>query len=71
VTIFLILITHRLSMAVHAQRIYVFADGRIVEERSHTALLSKCGLYGALWRQQTQTQAIFARESVTYGSEPV
>jgi ATP-binding cassette subfamily B protein len=47
-----ILIAHRLSTVMHAERIYVLERGRIVEQGSHAELLSLTGLYYALWRQQ-------------------
>ncbi len=47
-----ILIAHRLSTVMHAERIYVLEKGRIVEQGSHSALVAATGLYYALWRQQ-------------------
>ena len=47
-----ILIAHRLSTVMHAERIYVLERGRIVEHGSHAELVAKTGLYFALWRQQ-------------------
>jgi ATP-binding cassette, subfamily B, bacterial len=47
-----ILIAHRLSTVMHADRIYVLERGRIVEEGTHDDLVSQMGLYYALWRQQ-------------------
>ncbi len=47
-----ILIAHRLSTVMHAERIYVLEKGRIVEEGTHAQLLAETGLYYALWRQQ-------------------
>ncbi len=36
----------------HADRIYVLEKGKIIEEGTHDLLLSKKGLYYAMWRQQ-------------------
>ncbi len=47
-----ILIAHRLSTVMHADRIYVLERGRIVESGQHSELLNKKGLYYAMWRQQ-------------------
>jgi ATP-binding cassette, subfamily B, bacterial len=47
-----ILIAHRLSTVMHADRIYVLERGRIVEQGDHAALLAEKGLYYAMWRQQ-------------------
>jgi ATP-binding cassette subfamily B protein len=47
-----ILIAHRLSTVMHADRIYVLEAGRIVEEGRHADLLEEKGLYYAMWRQQ-------------------
>jgi ATP-binding cassette, subfamily B, bacterial len=47
-----ILIAHRLSTVMHADRIYVLERGRIVESDGHDELLERKGLYYAMWRQQ-------------------
>jgi ATP-binding cassette subfamily B protein len=47
-----VLIAHRLSTVLHADRIYVLERGRIVEQGHHDALLDAKGLYYAMWRQQ-------------------
>jgi ATP-binding cassette subfamily B protein len=47
-----ILIAHRLSTVMHANRIYVLERGRIVEVGQHDDLLERTGLYYAMWRQQ-------------------
>jgi ATP-binding cassette subfamily B protein len=47
-----VLIAHRLSTVMHADRIYVLEQGRVVEEGRHEALLAAQGLYYAMWRQQ-------------------
>jgi ATP-binding cassette, subfamily B, bacterial len=47
-----ILIAHRLSTVMHADRIYVLERGHIVEYGRHSELLGQKGLYYAMWRQQ-------------------
>ena len=47
-----IVIAHRLSTVMHADRIYVLERGRIVESGDHGQLLENKGLYYAMWRQQ-------------------
>ena len=47
-----VLIAHRLSTVLHADRIYVLERGRVVEQGRHDDLLEAKGLYYAMWRQQ-------------------
>lgn len=47
-----VLVAHRLSTIAHADRIYVFEHGQIVEQGTHDALVAQGGLYAALWREQ-------------------
>jgi ATP-binding cassette subfamily B protein len=47
-----ILIAHRLSTVLHADRIYVLERGHIVEFGRHEELVERKGLYYAMWRQQ-------------------
>jgi ATP-binding cassette subfamily B protein len=47
-----ILIAHRLSTVMHADRILVLERGRVVESGRHRDLLEAKGLYYAMWRQQ-------------------
>jgi ATP-binding cassette subfamily B protein len=47
-----ILIAHRLSTVMHANRIFVLEKGEVVEYGTHKELLEKNGLYHAMWRQQ-------------------
>ena len=47
-----ILIAHRLSTVMHADRIYVLERGHVIESGKHEELLQEKGLYYAMWRQQ-------------------
>ena len=47
-----VLIAHRLSTVMHADKIFVLEQGRIIEQGKHEALIEEKGLYYAMWRQQ-------------------
>jgi ATP-binding cassette, subfamily B, bacterial len=47
-----VLIAHRLSTVMHADRIHVLERGSIVESGRHAELIARGGLYAAMWRQQ-------------------
>jgi ATP-binding cassette subfamily B protein len=47
-----ILIAHRLSTVIHADKIFVLERGHIVESGRHDELVALKGLYYAMWRQQ-------------------
>ena len=47
-----VLIAHRLSTVMDADRIFVLERGQIVESGQHDDLLEQKGLYYAMWRQQ-------------------
>ncbi|MFN0218935.1 MAG: ABC transporter ATP-binding protein [Hyphomicrobium sp.] len=48
-----IAIAHRLSTIAAMDRLVIMDEGRIVEEGSHAELLSRGGIYSALWRRQS------------------
>lgn len=50
-----IFISHRLSSAAMADRIYMFEKGRIVEEGTHSELLTRDGKYADMWHKQADT----------------
>lgn len=47
-----IVIAHRLSTLSRMNRILIFDKGKIVEEGTHTALMSQNGLYARMWNMQ-------------------
>ncbi|WP_066798267.1 ABCB family ABC transporter ATP-binding protein/permease [Sphingomonas soli] len=49
-----IVIAHRLSTVVHADRIIVLEAGRVAEQGTHAQLLRKRGLYAEMWARQAQ-----------------
>jgi len=51
-----VVIAHRLKTITSADNIFVFDNGRIVEQGTHNELLSHCGLYAKLWKLQTSTE---------------
>ena len=54
-----LVIAHRLSTVVDADRIVVLDAGRVVESGSHLQLLEDNGNYAALWQaQQKQRQQV-------------
>lgn len=61
-----LLIAHRLSTAVTADRIFVLNDGQVTESGSHDALLSANGQYAAMWSQY-QTAAQWKVEKEGFG----
>ena len=59
-----LVIAHRLSSVINADRILVLDEGRAVEIGSHSELIAADGTYAGLMRQQTQTGI----EAVTPGA---
>jgi ABC-type multidrug transport system ATPase subunit len=48
-----IFVTHRLTSIVGYDRIFVIADGRLVEQGTHDELLRRGQVYATLWTEQT------------------
>jgi ATP-binding cassette subfamily B protein len=60
-----IIVAHRLSSVVHADRIFVLDAGRVVEEGRHDDLMAKDGLYAAMFRSQRQSYGVNRRKPRT------
>jgi len=63
-----IIVAHRLSSVMHADCIYVFADGNIVQSGTHRQLSQSPGIYRNLCELQGQVQADI-EQSLKAGSE--
>ncbi|HEX8844622.1 MAG TPA: ATP-binding cassette domain-containing protein [Pyrinomonadaceae bacterium] len=48
-------VTHRLKSVVKYDHIFVFQEGRLIEQGSHKGLLYRGGTYAGMWRRQTGT----------------
>jgi ABC-type bacteriocin transporter len=59
----ILLIAHRLGTVMNADKIVVLHQGNIVEEGTHTGLLSNDGAYTRLWEQQ-----VYGRKETGYSS---
>jgi ATP-binding cassette subfamily B protein len=49
-----LVIAHRLSTVVNADRIIVLQDGEIAEQGTHGELIARGGLYAAMWDRQRE-----------------
>ncbi|MBO5306005.1 MAG: ABC transporter ATP-binding protein [Clostridia bacterium] len=52
-----IFISHRLSSATMADRVYMFEQGEIIEQGTHAELLAMNGKYADMWHKQADTYA--------------
>ena len=53
----MIFISHRLSSAVMADRIYLMENGSVAEVGSHAELMEKNGKYAEMFRRQAESYA--------------
>ncbi|MEM6616251.1 MAG: ABC transporter ATP-binding protein/permease [Pseudomonadota bacterium] len=53
-----LVIAHRLSTVINADRILVIQEGQIVEEGSHDELLERGGLYAGMWTRQREADEV-------------
>lgn len=49
-----IVVAHRLTTIVNADRILVIQDGSIIEQGKHQELLKRKGAYSSIWNRQVQ-----------------
>jgi len=47
-----LIITHRFTTAMYADRIHVMDEGRVIESGGHAELLAKGGAYAHAWQRQ-------------------
>lgn len=64
-----VLIAHRLSTVMHADRIHVLERGKVIEVGHHDELLALKGLYYAMWRQQVGERRLPPREPAATGGK--
>ena len=65
-----LMVSHRVSTARHADRIFVLEDGRVAESGTHDELLAKGGIYTDLERAQSRRDELtreLAAEGVAAG----
>lgn len=48
-----ITIAHRLSTVVHADRIFVIGEGRVLDQGTHQELMARCAAYRGLYEADT------------------
>jgi ATP-binding cassette subfamily B protein len=62
-----VLIAHRLSTVMHADRIHVLERGRVIEVGHHDELIELKGLYYAMWRQQVGERRLPPKDAAAAG----
>ncbi len=62
-----VFISHRLSSAVPADRVYLFEEGRVVESGTHRELMERGGHYADMFRKQAESYRETAAEATARG----
>jgi ATP-binding cassette subfamily B protein len=65
-----IVIAHRLTTLMHADRIVVLEDGLIAQTGTHAELIAAEGIYRRLWQIQTSLEEDFVREIEETATQP-
>ena len=66
-----LVIAHRLSSVINADRIVVLDEGRLVEEGAHSGLMAQGGVYGSLMAAQLETEPTdIATDLISNGRTP-
>jgi len=66
-----LVVAHRLSTIRNVDRIYVLANGRIVEEGSHDELLARGGEFARLYNLQFASDQASSTEAATVSGQPI
>ena len=66
-----IVIAHRLSTITAADLILVFHEGKIAEEGTHDSLVSRKGIYSAMWEEQIRVEKSLRLTSNAVKEEPL
>ncbi|MCK4709846.1 MAG: ABC transporter ATP-binding protein, partial [Gammaproteobacteria bacterium] len=63
-----IVIAHRLSTLMHADKILVLKEGRVEQQGTHESLIQQTGIYRDLWHIQSDLEANFKTEQALAGA---